>query len=416
MVLASQATRSGLNRRYMSSRRKGGSKWPWIGGALGVAVIFTGWQMFGGSGEGAAAEVLSPSTAAAATTADLGAGDEQPRPKLGAAAPPLESYARTTTTTPAPAPALPTPSVPTITLSETTRPAPSPTNPALAQVLPAPADSRPATPAAAPVPTSPARSSNAGTGKFAQGMEFVEQGRLVEGRQVLSDLLMNRPQDLSPADAQAVRDTLMSVNRELVFSNKVFPGDPLVEQYAIQSGDYIARLAPKWKVPQQFVVNINNVNPSKLLVGQKIKFVKGPFHARVVKSDYRMDIFLKDSGGQPVYVCSFPVGLGEGDSTPLGRWIIEPGRKVKNPGWANPRTGQQYAPDDPTNPIGEYWLALKGTDPATEPIGGYGIHGTIAPESIGNMMSMGCVRLRDADIEQVFNMLQDGESTVEIVR
>ncbi len=46
---------------------------------------------------------------------------------------------------------------------------------------------------------------------------------------------------------------------------------------------------------------------------------------------------------------------------------------------------------------------------------GYGIHGTVEPDSIGKDMSMGCVRLLPGEIEAVWELLVDGDSTVEIV-
>lgn len=251
--------------------------------------------------------------------------------------------------------------------------------------------------------------------KLASGMSLIADGRLIEGRKVLSHLLFDESARLSPADAQTIRDTLASVNRELVFSKNVRTGDPLAESYQVQSGDLLARIAPKYKVTYQFLEQINGIDAHRLQAGQKIKLIKGPFHARIDKSDYRMDIYLRDRDGSPLYVCSFMVGLGEEDSTPLGQWIIEPGRKVVNPDWRNPRTGEYYRSDDPENPIGEYWLALKGTDEHTKDLKGYGIHGTIDPASIGSSVSMGCVRLADDDIEQVFKLLVEGHSTVQIV-
>ena len=46
---------------------------------------------------------------------------------------------------------------------------------------------------------------------------------------------------------------------------------------------------------------------------------------------------------------------------------------------------------------------------------GYGIHGTIDPGSIGKSMSMGCVRLGDADVALVYELLGEGSSVVHIV-
>jgi len=110
------------------------------------------------------------------------------------------------------------------------------------------------------------------------------------------------------------------------------------------------------------------------------------------------------------------VGLGEENSTPPGQWRVTQGRKATNPSWRNPRTGKYYKADNPDNPIGEYWIALTGVGENTKNETGYGIHGTIQPKSIGQQMSMGCVRLRSEHIEHVFNMLEAGESTVRIVK
>ncbi len=261
----------------------------------------------------------------------------------------------------------------------------------------------------------PSASSSAEAGsQLARGMAMIREGRLVQGRRELSALLFAGDGRLSPLDAQTVRDTLTSINKQLVFSAEVIPGDPAAESYMVHSGDYLSRIAPKYQIPYQFIERINNTPATQLRAGKPIKVIKGPFHARISKSDFRMDLYLNGDDGQPLYICSYPVGLGEADSTPTGAFIVQSGRKVNNPDWRNPRTGKYYRKDDPGNPIGEYWLALKGNEPATEAYTGYGIHGTIDPQSIGRQASMGCIRLRDQDIKWVFDMLAGGHSTVEI--
>lgn len=258
--------------------------------------------------------------------------------------------------------------------------------------------------------------SNLGTSEaFEQGREFITDERFVEGRAVLSQLLFDSSTRISSADSQAIRDMLTSINKELVFGKDVYPNDPVAEYYLVQSGDLLSRIAPQYKVPYQFLEQINQIDARRLQAGKPIKVVKGPFHVRVIKRDYRMDVFLRAPDGSPVYVCSYPVGLGEDDSTPIGLWRVTPGRKVINPDWRNPRTGEYFRADDPRNPIGEYWIALEGIDDRTRGVPGYGIHGTVDPESIGEQASMGCIRLSDQDIQQIFMMLVGSDSTIEIV-
>ena len=67
-----------------------------------------------------------------------------------------------------------------------------------------------------------------------------------------------------------------------------------------------------------------------------------------------------------------------------------------------------FKADDPMNPIGEHWLGLEGIETANASLAGYGIHGTIEPESIGRDMSLGCVRLVAEDIAIVWETLGDG--------
>ena len=131
------------------------------------------------------------------------------------------------------------------------------------------------------------------------------------------------------------------------------------------------------------------------------------------KKTYQLDLYLGDEDNR-VFVKSYPVGLGASNSTPVGMFRIRSNSKLINPEWPDPRTGRIYSPDDPANPIGERWLGLQGLDEATRDLMGYGIHGTIAPETIGTQASMGCIRMRTKDIEVIYEVLVESVSTVEI--
>jgi len=254
------------------------------------------------------------------------------------------------------------------------------------------------------------------TDAIRQGMGLIERGDYVAGRAALSQLLVAAGDRLRARDAQAIRDTLASINQRLIFSKESAPNDPLTRQYTVKSGDLLLKVAPRYSIPYPLIELVNDVAANRIRVGQSLKMIKGPFHAVVDCSDFRMDLFLEGPDGQPVYIRSFPVGLGEQGSTPIGNWVVRKGGKISNPAWTNPRTGKFYAADHPDNPLGQYWIALDGIDAATSELKGYGIHGTIEPDTIGTEASMGCVRLADADIELVYKLLVGGESRVQIVR
>ena len=58
-------------------------------------------------------------------------------------------------------------------------------------------------------------------------------------------------------------------------------------------------------------------------------------------------------------------------------------------------------PSGETSPIGTRWIGLDQA--------GYGIHGTNAPGSIGKAASHGCIRLRNRDAEELFELVQVGD-------
>ncbi|MCX7920580.1 MAG: L,D-transpeptidase [Clostridia bacterium] len=82
---------------------------------------------------------------------------------------------------------------------------------------------------------------------------------------------------------------------------------------------------------------------------------------------------------------SFPVAVGK-PSTPTPRGTFKIKNKAVNPG----------------GPYGVRWMGL------TVPGGGYGIHGTNNPASIGKAVSNGCIRMQNKDILEIFPLIPVG--------
>lgn len=250
-----------------------------------------------------------------------------------------------------------------------------------------------------------------------EGAKAAQENRLVEARRLLNRALHDP--SATEAERASLRDAIGRMNDTLVFSSTVVPGDPLAETYKIQERDNLSTLVRKHRlaVESGFIQRINRISdPTRIRVGQNIKFVRGPFHAVVDKDAFRLDLYadINDGAGNRMFIKSFPVGLGEHGSTPIGPFVVN-SSKMENPSWVNPRTREKFAADDPMNPIGDRWLGLTGTGPETQTLSGYGIHGTIEPDSIGKEMSMGCIRCRSEDVEVIYEMLVPESSTVEIV-
>lgn len=288
--------------------------------------------------------------------------------------------------------------------TEPAKPTPPATNPQTAGASNAPTQP---TPVATSLDPEVARTIDA-------GRQMINSGQRVKGRELLNNAL-HMP--LRPDDAKALRDLLSGLNQDMVFSPKVEPGDPYADTYVVQAGDVLANIAKNYHVPWQFISHINgDLEPRKLRVGMRLKVVKGPFHVVVDKSDFRLDAYLGQPGKGGLFVRSFRVGLGEFDATPVGEFVVKRHSKLENPEWTNPRTGERFVGDNPKNPLGEYWVGLRGADATTEDLKGYGIHGTIEPQSIGTQSSMGCIRMLDDDIKLVYSMLSEEESRVVVVR
>ncbi|MFO0961359.1 MAG: L,D-transpeptidase family protein [Phycisphaerales bacterium] len=216
---------------------------------------------------------------------------------------------------------------------------------------------------------------------------------------------------LSAFDRQAAYAGINRLAEKLFFSPKIVPGDSVSQSYVVKRGDSLAKIAraEKLAIDWRFVQRINGLASERALhPDMPLKLAHGPFDAEVIKSEFRFNVYA-GAGAERVMVASFPCGLGTNDSTPLGVFKVRTGSKLVNPEWRNPRTGEHYAANDPKNPIGERWIGLQGTTAETAKFTGYGIHGTTEPESIGRQMSMGCVRLGDAEVQVVYELI--GESS-----
>jgi lipoprotein-anchoring transpeptidase ErfK/SrfK len=96
-------------------------------------------------------------------------------------------------------------------------------------------------------------------------------------------------------------------------------------------------------------------------------------------------------------VSLYPVAVGAAESpSPAGTFTIV--SRVSNPTYYKP--GKIIEPGS-TNPVGTRWIGLSEK--------GYGIHGTDDPRSIGFAKSHGCIRLRNRDVEQLFERVRAGD-------
>ncbi|MEM8783576.1 MAG: L,D-transpeptidase family protein [Planctomycetota bacterium] len=390
MVLSSQSPRGVGGRGYTSSRKKGGR---WKAALILLVAVVAAWFLFFRGGDEPVEATHLVDGPEASEPVEPTPPPTRDRPNLANVLAGRDETPDTPANNTAPPPSRPTPTPTPVAVAETQAeptPAPPPS------IQPGPSSSRDA------------------VRQLVEGFELIDNGNAVAGRALLSTLLLGARDQLSNADAARIRRQLTDLNGRLVFSPEAVANDPATTTYVVQSGDLLGSIARRYKVPYPFLELINGIDARRLRVGQRLKLVNGPIHARVDKSEFVMDMYVFGSDGTPAYLTSFPVGLGENDNTPLGKWRVANG-KVTNPDWRNPRTNEYYPADHPDNPIGEYWVPITGLEGDAVGRTGFGIHGTNEPDSIGRNMSMGCVRLGDADIAMVFSMLEPEQSDVFVV-
>lgn len=233
--------------------------------------------------------------------------------------------------------------------------------------------------------------------------------RIIEARDKLNEMLSV---PISEQQLTFVKKQLSKLSKECLFSRTAFPEDSLCSGYKVVPGDRFVTLGKRFKVPYEILMQINNIsNPKALRAGDTIKVINGPFHCRVYRSAFTMDLYLQDT-----FVRSFSVGLGKpGMETPTGRWIVKPACKLISPTWTNPTTGKTYEAEDPEYPLGSRWIGLEGVDGAAKGRTGFAIHGTKNPKQLGMAGSRGCIRLYDDDVRLVYDLLMPGVSQVIVV-
>lgn len=167
--------------------------------------------------------------------------------------------------------------------------------------------------------------------------------------------------------------------------------------YAVESGDSLISIGMKLNTTQGLLVKANNIDDvSRLTLGQRIKYTPKDF--RIVIERSTCSLYLFDSRG---LFKRYRVGLGKaGHETALGSYVL--GNKQKDPTWFKPGAGPIPA-GDPANELGSRWMPMT---PSKEGLPtDLGIHGTIAPDTVGQYSSMGCARMTNNDVEELFDLV-----------
>jgi L,D-transpeptidase ErfK/SrfK len=184
-------------------------------------------------------------------------------------------------------------------------------------------------------------------------------------------------------------------------------------EYTIRPGDFLIAIGARFGVPPELIAKHNAIRYQAIIhPGQRLR-IDNPHIAPAMLDDgvlinipQRM-LFRYSQGS---LTAAYPVGLGKPSwLTPSGEFKIV--SRVQNKTWVVPKSIQEEmqregkavmteVPPGPDNPLGAHWLGLS--------LWGYGIHGTIAPSSVYQFSSHGCIRLHPDDIAELFDQVEVG--------
>lgn len=189
--------------------------------------------------------------------------------------------------------------------------------------------------------------------------------------------------------------------------------------HTVAAGETLGAIAKRYGTGVQVAAAMNSIgDPTRLKLGQKLTLSNRRILPTAVDDGLVVDLsvlrmyWLQEGE----IAATFQVAAGRKTwETPAGQYSIT-GRR-RDPTWHVPPSIQREMKEQgvpvktkvlpgPENPLGKYWLQLSG--------GGIGIHGTNAPWSVGKYATHGCIRMREADIERLFNEVPNG-TTVTII-
>lgn len=183
--------------------------------------------------------------------------------------------------------------------------------------------------------------------------------------------------------------------------------------YTIQPGDSLTAIGARFGVTVRVLAAENHISPTSIMrIGQVLRIDNRHVVPKIADDGILINIpqrmLFHFREGRLLH--AFPVGLGRHDwPTPTGAFQII--AKKENPIWSVPKSIQEEmqregqavqtcVPPGPNNPLGKHWLGLS--------IRGYGIHGTIAPASIYQFQTHGCIRAHSDDIVILFDDVSPG--------
>ena len=182
----------------------------------------------------------------------------------------------------------------------------------------------------------------------------------------------------------------------LIITTDLYVPDKI--RHTIVAGDSLSKLAKRYKTTVETIKKTNNIPADRdtVFAGQSLSIYAGFWSVKAIKSRFKLILF-----DQNRVFKVYDIATGRQNRTPVAKFTIK--TKQKNPDWCPP--GRVVPFGHPDNPLGTRWMGLAEVDKVNSQHQGYGIHGTADPNSIGSSASNGCLRLRNEDVEELYDIL-----------
>ena len=227
--------------------------------------------------------------------------------------------------------------------------------------------------------------SNSGNAFLEEAQSAENEGQIIEAKLLYEKAMM----DIEDAsELKNVQHKIEQLNLGIIFSPYM---DDCSMKYVVKPNDVLIKIAKKFKTTVNLIKRANNLNSDIIRLGQVLKISNCEFSIVVDKSQNLL--FLKRAGD---VIKTYTVSTGKNNSTPLGNFKIV--NKLENPTWY--KTGAIIEPNDPDNLLGSRWMGFD--------LDSYGIHGTNKPEELGQQITLGCVRMNNEDVEELFDIVPVG--------
>jgi len=214
----------------------------------------------------------------------------------------------------------------------------------------------------------------------------LEEGKDWSEAKVVYDQIMNDHFDFD--QIEDVQKKLEELNLKIIFSNIQTPSSVI---HIVEKGDSLGKVGQKYNCTIALIKKSNNLKNDVIRLNQRLRVWTGQFSALVDKSQNALTLKSDDE-----IVKVYTISTGENNSTPVGTFVIE--TKLVDPVWF--KSGAIIPPDSPKNVLGTRWMGFD--------IPGYGIHGTTEPELLGQQVTAGCVRMRNDEVEELYDILPFG--------